>query len=306
MAKKPTAQRAQTQSDFANHDAEMENIERISAARAAENKSAGIGHNSNPAPESVQRSYNAIMAATLEIEAAGRIMQKARSELSAAEKTAKKDLGSKSWVDSVKKAVAKVREADDHERAALNAEVEHAMTCRAEHPEHVALIEAQRAPAAVAAELWPVGGFKHASFIASHGLADERQVGISPTQPVYQRVRSAAHRPGAIVGRHGAGIEILEAQMIATPCSHRALCGAVLLVRSRCLRSHERHRTDPTGNRGAKPLAFGGTLSSGGCRIRSTSCRAVSRWFVPSREGLRAMPAVAIKRALENAGVGHV
>ena len=112
MAKKPTAQRAQTQSDFANHNAEMENIERISAARAAENKSAGIGHNSNPAPESVERSYNAIMAATLEIEAAGRIMQKARSELSAAEKTAKKDLGSKSWVDSVKKAVAKVREAD--------------------------------------------------------------------------------------------------------------------------------------------------------------------------------------------------
>ena len=110
MAKKPNAQRAQTQSDFANHDADKENIERIAAARAAENKSAGIGHNSDPAPEAIERSFNAIMAATLEIEAAGRIMQKARSELSAAEKTAKKDLGAKSWVDSVKKSVAKVRE----------------------------------------------------------------------------------------------------------------------------------------------------------------------------------------------------
>lgn len=112
MAKKPNAQRAQTQSDFANHDADKENIERIAAARAAENKSAGIGHNSNPAPEAIERSYNAILAATLEIEAAGRILQKARSELSAAEKTAKKDLGSKSWVDSVKKAVGKAREAE--------------------------------------------------------------------------------------------------------------------------------------------------------------------------------------------------
>ena len=112
MAKKPNAQRAQTQSDFANHDADKENIERIAAARAAENKAAGIGHNSEPSKEAMERSYNAIMAATLEIEAAGRIMQKARQELSAAEKTAKKDLGSKSWVDSVKKTIAKVRAAE--------------------------------------------------------------------------------------------------------------------------------------------------------------------------------------------------
>lgn len=113
MAKnKNRAPLAETQSDFAGADHDKENIERIATARAAENKAAGVGHNSNPSTEAVQRSYNAIMAATLEIEAAGRIMQKARQELSAAEKTAKTDLGAKSWVDSVKKAVAKVREAE--------------------------------------------------------------------------------------------------------------------------------------------------------------------------------------------------
>lgn len=112
MAKSKRGVAPESHSDFAGPDANKENIERIAAARAAENAKAGIGHNSNPSPEAIERSYNAIMAATLEIEAAGRIMQKARAELSAAEKTAKKDLGSKSWVDSVKKSVARVREAE--------------------------------------------------------------------------------------------------------------------------------------------------------------------------------------------------
>lgn len=112
MAKKPNAQRAQTQSDFANPDADKENIERIAAARAAENKSAGVGHNSDPSPEAIKRSFNAIEAALVEIDAAGRIMQKARAELQAAEKTAKTDLGSKSWVQSVKDSVKLKRMAD--------------------------------------------------------------------------------------------------------------------------------------------------------------------------------------------------
>lgn len=113
MAKKPNARRAQTQSDFANHDADKENIERIAAARAAENKSAGIGHNSGePSDEVIQRNYNALLAAKVEIDAAARIMQKARAEYGAARKTAKTDLGSKSWVDDIVEAIDTARAAE--------------------------------------------------------------------------------------------------------------------------------------------------------------------------------------------------
>ncbi len=100
------APRAQDQGDFAGPDADKENLERIAKAAAAENENAVPGHNSgDPSPDAITRSYNAIKAAKLEILAAGRIMQKVRAELSAAEKTAKTDMGSKGWVISVKKSV---------------------------------------------------------------------------------------------------------------------------------------------------------------------------------------------------------
>jgi len=97
-------QRATNHADFAGPDADRDNIERL--AKAAQEANAKTGHNSgDPSPEAITRSYNAIKVAKLEILAAGRIMQKARSELSAAEKTVKTDLGSKGWVTSIKKAV---------------------------------------------------------------------------------------------------------------------------------------------------------------------------------------------------------
>lgn len=113
MAKKPNAQRAQTQSDFANHEADKENLDRIERSRAAENAKAGVGHNSGePSDEVIERHYNALLAAKLEIDAAARIMQKARAEYGAARKTAKTDLGSKSWVDDIVDAIDDARQAE--------------------------------------------------------------------------------------------------------------------------------------------------------------------------------------------------
>lgn len=113
MAKKPNAQRAQTQSDFANHNADAENLEKIERSRAAENAKAGVGHNSGePSDEVIERHFNALLVSKLEIEAAARIMQKARAEYGAARKTAKTDLGSKSWVDDIVDAIDDFRQAE--------------------------------------------------------------------------------------------------------------------------------------------------------------------------------------------------
>lgn len=107
MSKRTTkTNRTANHGDFAGPDADKENLDRLAAAKAEAEAGAGPGHNSgDPSPDAITRSYNAIKAAKLEIIVAGRTMQKARAELSAAEKTAKADLGSKGWVSSVKKSV---------------------------------------------------------------------------------------------------------------------------------------------------------------------------------------------------------
>lgn len=103
--------RAQDHDDFKGPDADRENLEKIAAAAAAENAKVGVGHNSGPSDESITRTANAIEAALIEIDNAGRIMQKARGELAAAQKTGKTDLGSKAWVEAVKAAVKLKRQA---------------------------------------------------------------------------------------------------------------------------------------------------------------------------------------------------
>jgi hypothetical protein len=111
MARKPKNKMAENIGDFAGPDADRENIEKL--AKAAEEANAKAGHNSGEPPDEViSRTFNAIEVAWSEIDAAGRIMQKARAGLAAARKTAKTDCGAKSWVDSVEAAVKLKRQTD--------------------------------------------------------------------------------------------------------------------------------------------------------------------------------------------------
>jgi hypothetical protein len=97
-------------SDFAGGDADKETIEKL--AEAAKKANAKGGDNSEPKDEVIERNFNAIELAWSEIDAAGRIMQKARSALSAALKTAKTDCGSKTWATNIEKAVKLKRQGD--------------------------------------------------------------------------------------------------------------------------------------------------------------------------------------------------
>lgn len=112
MARKPRKPRtAPNLEQFAGPDADTETIERLSAAAAAANGKPG--HNSGEPPdEVVNRNFDAIEVALAEIDAAGRIMQKARAELKAARSTAKTDCGSKAWVESIVAAVKLKRQAE--------------------------------------------------------------------------------------------------------------------------------------------------------------------------------------------------
>lgn len=110
MAKRKN-RRAENLGDFAGPDAERENIEKL--AKAAEEANKKIGHNSgDPGDEVIARNFDAIEVALVEIDAAARIMQKARADLAAVRKTAKTDLGSKAWVDSIEAAVKLKRQGD--------------------------------------------------------------------------------------------------------------------------------------------------------------------------------------------------
>lgn len=101
---------AENLSKFAGPDGDKETIEKL--AEAAKKVNEKGGHNSDPPDEVLDRNFNAIELAWTEIDAAGRIMQKARSALSAALKTAKADCGSKAWAASIEKAVKEKRKAD--------------------------------------------------------------------------------------------------------------------------------------------------------------------------------------------------
>lgn len=111
MARKPKNKLPENLGDFAGPDADRENIEKL--AKAAEEANKKIGHNSGePSDESIERNFDAIEVALIEIDAAGRIMQKARQALGAVQKTAKTDLGSKAWVDSIVASVKLKRQTD--------------------------------------------------------------------------------------------------------------------------------------------------------------------------------------------------
>lgn len=111
MARGKRGRQAANHDDFKGPDHDADTIERLSAAAASANAKAG--HNSGEPPdEVVTRNFDAIELAWTEIDAAARTMQKARAGLAAARKTAKTDLGSKGWVDSVEAAVKLKRQAD--------------------------------------------------------------------------------------------------------------------------------------------------------------------------------------------------
>lgn len=110
MPRQRKNRRAENLGDFAGPDADIENIEKLSAAAAKAN---GAGHNSGEPPDEViKRNADAIEVALVELDAALRIVQGARASLGVARKTAKTDLGSKAWVDSVVAAVKLKREAE--------------------------------------------------------------------------------------------------------------------------------------------------------------------------------------------------
>ena len=110
MAKRKN-RRAENLGDFAGPDHDKEQIDKLAKSAAAEN--AKIGHNgSEPPDEVVMRNAAAIEVAISEIDAALRIVQKARADFAVARKTAKTDLGSKAWVDSVVAAVKLKRSAE--------------------------------------------------------------------------------------------------------------------------------------------------------------------------------------------------
>lgn len=110
MPPKLKTNRTADHADFAGPDADKANLERLAAAAAEAN--AKPGHNSgDPPDEVIQRNANAIEVALIEIDTAMRVVQKARADLGAARKTAKTDMGSKEWVDSVVAAVKLKRQA---------------------------------------------------------------------------------------------------------------------------------------------------------------------------------------------------
>jgi hypothetical protein len=111
MARSKKAQlRAEDHGDFAGDNKDKEKLDQL--ARDAAKANATIGHNSEPNDEIKQRNLNAIMVTLAEIDAAGRIMQKARAAFGAAKKTAKTDMGSQAWADSCVKAAQAIRAAD--------------------------------------------------------------------------------------------------------------------------------------------------------------------------------------------------
>lgn len=104
MAKGPRTNRTADHADFSGPDADKANIERLAAA--AKEANAKTGHNGGePLDEVIKRNADAIEVALIEIDTAMRTVQAARAGLAAAQKTAKTDLGSKEWVESVKAAV---------------------------------------------------------------------------------------------------------------------------------------------------------------------------------------------------------
>lgn len=111
MARKAKNKLAENIGDFAGPDADRENIEKL--AKAAEEANKKIGHNSGePTDDVIERNFDAIEVALNEIDAAGRIMQKARQAYGAVLKTAKTDFGSKTWAESVDAAVKLKRQTD--------------------------------------------------------------------------------------------------------------------------------------------------------------------------------------------------
>lgn len=106
MARRKT-QAAGNLADYVEGDANEEQLARLSAAREAELKKEGPGHNSGePAPEVLKRNADAIEIGFLNLNAAQRGVQVARAELKAIRDTAKTDFGgSKGWVESTVKAV---------------------------------------------------------------------------------------------------------------------------------------------------------------------------------------------------------
>lgn len=110
--KAPSGPAATNLGDHAGPDVDQENLERLARSSQAAAGAAVETNGGEPPDEVVERNFRAIEVALAEIDAAGRIMQKARAELSAVEKTAKTDLGSKGWVMSIKEAVKLKRQAD--------------------------------------------------------------------------------------------------------------------------------------------------------------------------------------------------
>ena len=109
MARKPQ-HRPENHAEFKGPNADLENLEKLTAAAAEANAKAG--HNSGePLDDVIQRNAYAIEVALIDIDAAMRTVQKARADLGAARKTAKTDMGSKEWVDSVVAAVKLKRQA---------------------------------------------------------------------------------------------------------------------------------------------------------------------------------------------------
>lgn len=102
--------RAEDHGDFAGENQDKERLEQLT--REAAKANAKIGHNSEPSDEIKNRNRDAIMVALAEIDAAGRIMQKARAAFGAAKKTAKTDMGSQAWADACVEAAKEMRSAD--------------------------------------------------------------------------------------------------------------------------------------------------------------------------------------------------
>jgi hypothetical protein len=97
-------------SDFAGGDADKETIEKL--AEAAKKQNAKGGDNSEPKDEVIDRNFDAIELALIEIDNASRIMQKARAGLKAALDTAKTDCGSKAWALSIQASVKLKRQGE--------------------------------------------------------------------------------------------------------------------------------------------------------------------------------------------------
>ena len=96
--------------DFAGGDADKETIEKLAEAAKKNNEKAG--HNSEPPDEIIDRNFNSIELAMIEIDNASRIMQKARAGLKAALDTAKTDCGSKAWALSIQASVKLKRQGE--------------------------------------------------------------------------------------------------------------------------------------------------------------------------------------------------